>query len=101
MKLKAWIHVALYAWCLTLILLQGHRIQQIQTAAKVNQRWQEEKLTTEKYWYDECRAALTRWQIVASTRGQCSDPRCIATSKKVICREVSGREGSLSNGPGN
>jgi hypothetical protein len=75
----------------TVLLLQGHRIQQIQKTATADHTWQEKKFKGEIAWYDECKANLDRWQIVAMTKGECSEPRCIATAKKVVCREVSNK----------
>jgi|HubBroStandDraft_4_1064222.scaffolds.fasta_scaffold1021214_1 hypothetical protein len=84
MKRKTWIHTLLHLGCIAVLLVQGYRIQQAQKTATFMQ-WRLERLVSLK---EEAKASLTRWQIFAITRGECSDPRCIATAKKVVCREI-------------
>ena len=69
-----------------MLLLQGHRIQQIQKTATADHAW-EEKFKREIAYYHECQETVSRWQIVAMTKGECSDPRCIATAIPSVIRE--------------
>jgi hypothetical protein len=62
MKLKPWIHSALHIGCVALLLLQGHRIQQIQKAATADHAGMEQRLSGVIDHADEARATLADFQ---------------------------------------
>jgi|HubBroStandDraft_2_1064218.scaffolds.fasta_scaffold958486_1 hypothetical protein len=58
MNLKWLTHTALHIVCAVLLLLQAHRIQQIQTAATADHAGMEQRLEGVIGHADECRARL-------------------------------------------